>query len=312
MVAEQVQTPAATGRAGLFKAMAAVLGEVDRVPKSGENSFFHYKYATEADLMDMLRPILAKHGLALFISVDGVETRAGGTQGDIARVGLDITIGCADGGESITTRWYGEGQDKADKALYKAYTGAVKYFCFKTFLVSTGDDPEDERTAQSASGGSAQAQRSASGGPPSASGGSVPLRGPAAPVQAASSNGVAALPTSAPTPPRLVQTADGAWTLLIDGQQYRVPDSFKDLTAAHLEAYKGWVRKARDARGLPELVKAWSECEQPAAAIGEQVRVQVKAVFSARKLVLQNPPKPRVAPAPAQRQDEPPREGPDD
>ena len=38
----------------------------------------------------------------------------------------------------------GEGLDRGDKAGYKAYTGAVKYFLANTFLVPTGDDPETE------------------------------------------------------------------------------------------------------------------------------------------------------------------------
>ena len=43
--------------------------------------------------------------------------------------------------------WAGSGDDPADKGLYSAYTGAVKYFLMKAFLIPTGDDPEaDEGT----------------------------------------------------------------------------------------------------------------------------------------------------------------------
>ena len=38
----------------------------------------------------------------------------------------------------------GEGIDKGDKAGYKAYTGALKYYLANTFMVATGDDPEKE------------------------------------------------------------------------------------------------------------------------------------------------------------------------
>ena len=34
--------------------------------------------------------------------------------------------------------------DKGDKALYKAKTGALKYFLADNFMVATGDDPETE------------------------------------------------------------------------------------------------------------------------------------------------------------------------
>ena len=38
----------------------------------------------------------------------------------------------------------GEGIDKGDKAGYKAYTGALKYYLANTFMVATGDDPEKD------------------------------------------------------------------------------------------------------------------------------------------------------------------------
>ena len=45
----------------------------------------------------------------------------------------------------------GDGADTGDKGIYKAMTGAEKYFLMKTFLVSTGDDPEaDEKVDKAA------------------------------------------------------------------------------------------------------------------------------------------------------------------
>ena len=48
-------------------------------------------------------------------------------------------------GEEITARVAGEGLDVGDKASYKAMTGALKYALLQSFLLATGDDPEDER-----------------------------------------------------------------------------------------------------------------------------------------------------------------------
>ena len=39
----------------------------------------------------------------------------------------------------------GQGIDAGDKAPYKAMTGALKYALLQSFLLATGDDPEDER-----------------------------------------------------------------------------------------------------------------------------------------------------------------------
>ena len=38
--------------------------------------------------------------------------------------------------------------DKGDKAGYKAYTGALKYYLANTFMVATGDDVEKENPAE--------------------------------------------------------------------------------------------------------------------------------------------------------------------
>jgi hypothetical protein len=48
-------------------------------------------------------------------------------------------------GEELTVRVAGEGADQGDKAPYKAMTGALKYALLQSFLLATGDDPEDER-----------------------------------------------------------------------------------------------------------------------------------------------------------------------
>src|ERR1700738_5163472 len=50
-----------------------------------------------------------------------------------------------DTAEEITVKVAGEGLDTGDKAPYKAMTGALKYALLQSFLLATGDDPEDER-----------------------------------------------------------------------------------------------------------------------------------------------------------------------
>jgi len=55
-------------------------------------------------------------------------------------------------GEEIVTRVAGEGLDAGDKAPYKAMTGALKYALLQSFLLATGDDPEEERGGAAAPG----------------------------------------------------------------------------------------------------------------------------------------------------------------
>ena len=132
-------------RGTLFAKLAAVLGEAHRIPKNGWNDFNKYHYATEGDALDVIRPLLAKHGIGIMYGVEEVQ------QLENARtlVKVRITLG-DDTGAMLTTTAYGEARDAdrngnpQDKGLYKAITGAMKYWVLKTFLLSTGDDPEGD------------------------------------------------------------------------------------------------------------------------------------------------------------------------
>jgi hypothetical protein len=139
-------------KALLFKKMSLALGEVKRIPKNGFNSFFQYKYSQEGDILDGIRPILSEVGLMVWTTIQE-DTRKvvtyysrGKEQGQktITRVRVKFTIACADGGESLESYYVGEGEDEGDKGLYKAYTGATKYFLTKNFLISSGDILQDD------------------------------------------------------------------------------------------------------------------------------------------------------------------------
>jgi len=63
----------------------------------------------------------------------------------MARVVIAYTFSDVDSGEEIVAKVAGQGLDAGDKAPYKAMTGALKYALLQSFLLATGDDPEDER-----------------------------------------------------------------------------------------------------------------------------------------------------------------------
>lgn len=140
--------PTAKDRATLYRKIAAVTAAVSRIPKNGENTFHRYKYATESDITDGLRDLLKENGLAFLppsvISWERDEMVENGKLGPRTRVQVQFGLACCETGEVFTAAFWGEGQDTADKGFYKAYTGAVKYFLLKTFLIATGDDPEHQ------------------------------------------------------------------------------------------------------------------------------------------------------------------------
>jgi hypothetical protein len=123
----------------IYSKIGKVMSQVSRVPKNGYNSFHKYNYATETDLTESIRPILLEAGLAFFSSVLEQER-----QGEFTKTKMEFTLADIETGEVLKSIYWGEGQDKGDKGLYKAYTGATKYFLMKTFLIPTGDDPEGD------------------------------------------------------------------------------------------------------------------------------------------------------------------------
>lgn len=123
----------------VIKKLHEVMKRIDRVPKNGYNSFHGYEYVTETDLVEKLRGILADVGLFVRTTILEVAKEM-----DLSRVKAQFDVIDVETGEYISEVFWGEGQDKGDKGFYKAYTGAEKYFLMKTFLIPTGDDPEDD------------------------------------------------------------------------------------------------------------------------------------------------------------------------
>lgn len=142
--------PPPTGRAlgdlgALVKKLAEVMAAVDRIPKRGRNDFHKYDYATEADIVEAVRAELATRSVMLIPQVDDVAREPIGEKGSVLTT-LRMRFAFVDGesGATIERPWVGCGTDKDDKGIYKAMTGAEKYFLLKTFLIPTGDDPEQD------------------------------------------------------------------------------------------------------------------------------------------------------------------------
>jgi hypothetical protein len=133
----------------IAQAICKVMAGVGFVQKAGKNEFHGYKYATEGDALSALRPHLIENGLVIISDV--VECSSPDDHGNTT-VKIKYRIIHASG-EEIVCHFVGCGNDRAkngsvgDKGVYKAITGANKYFLLKTFQLETGDDPErDEKS----------------------------------------------------------------------------------------------------------------------------------------------------------------------
>lgn len=126
----------------LSQKLLKVVEQVERVPKSGYNAFNKYNYVQEADLLDYIRPLMVQNHIIFGFNVEEIKTEESG-KGIMAYAKCRFSLIDADNPEDrIESTVWGSGYDTQDKGLYKAYTGATKYFLMKSNLVSTGDDPE--------------------------------------------------------------------------------------------------------------------------------------------------------------------------
>ena len=113
--------------------------------KGGTNTFDRYSYFTEAQYKELFTELFADAGLELkftelaYDTFEGSEKQANGRMPKIEFQLMDCETGFYE--STIIT---GEVIDKGDKAGYKAYTGALKYYLADTFMVATGDDPETD------------------------------------------------------------------------------------------------------------------------------------------------------------------------
>lgn len=121
------------------------LKEKGILKKGASNDYDHYSYFSEAQYKELFTELFSQHGLELkfneieYDTFTGPEKQANGRMPKVEFTLFDIDTGFY---ESSTIT--GEGIDKGDKAGYKAYTGALKYYLADTFMVATGDDPETE------------------------------------------------------------------------------------------------------------------------------------------------------------------------
>lgn len=132
----------------LAEAMHRVMEQVGYVQKDKKMEFGSgYKYAGEAAFIAALRPELVKQGIV--VCPVGQELLAAesvaGAKGSQNRVVLKVTFRFthAPTGDTLDIVVCGEGMDVGDKATNKAQTAALKYALRQSFIIETGNDPDD-------------------------------------------------------------------------------------------------------------------------------------------------------------------------
>ncbi len=137
----------------LIAKIAEACDAVGGVEKKGTNTTQNYKYVKAADVAKAIRHELFSRGVIVLQDEQPpeyveVQTKTGATMCE-CRMAIEFTL--TDGKERENITGYGVARDSGDKAIYKAKTGALKYFLRGLGLIpDEKDDPEYDGKAKSA------------------------------------------------------------------------------------------------------------------------------------------------------------------
>lgn len=129
--------------------LARVMGKVQRIRKEGFNDFHKFKFVTDEQVLDLVRPLLADEGISVFPSIESVEqtemTRSNGKTYYHTVVCFKFTL-AIETGEVMSCIWYGESDNDQDKGIAQAATLAQKYWLLKLLMISSGEKGDDPDT----------------------------------------------------------------------------------------------------------------------------------------------------------------------
>lgn len=126
--------------------LSEIMGEIGYIAKGGKNEAQGYKYVMASQVADTIREKLAGHGIIIVpgdILLLSEEKSPSGKQ-TVLTFKYSWHLIDGESGQQITIFSLGSGADAGDKHVYKATTGALKYALLTTFLIPTGDDPEND------------------------------------------------------------------------------------------------------------------------------------------------------------------------
>jgi hypothetical protein len=124
----------------IVERMAAVMGDMSAVGKTGRNTDQGYAFRSIDEFMNTLHAPLVKHSVVitprvLDRQIDNRTTRSGGNM-RVVDLLVEFTFSSPDG-STLSVVTAGEGADTSDKATNKAMAAALKYAIMQTFMVPT-------------------------------------------------------------------------------------------------------------------------------------------------------------------------------
>lgn len=134
----------------VYQAIAAVMSDLSKVGigKDKTNSSQNFKYRGVDDVMNVLAPMLSKHGLLIlprvtkYSCVERQSAKGNALFYTVLEVEYDF-VGVEDGSKHLVGPIIGEAMDSGDKSSNKAMSIAYKYACFEAFCIPVvATDPD--------------------------------------------------------------------------------------------------------------------------------------------------------------------------
>lgn len=152
-------------KAALAKKKLVVMAELERIKERGTNTDARYHYVLGADVIDVVRKAMVTAGISLEIPLQDelVGEHAAGRDGKwiVRHYKTIYRLVDSESGYYEETVKYSDAADSGDKSRNKNSTTSLKYFLARIFLVSWGDEIDDEsgETNQGKGGGSKSKQK---------------------------------------------------------------------------------------------------------------------------------------------------------
>lgn len=127
------------------------MAEIDHIGKERKNTQQGFMFRGIDQVMNTMKPLLAKHGVFVVPEVLNMTREERQTGKGTTLLYSILTVKhhfVATDGSEVCSVTIGEGMDSGDKASNKAMAVAFKYACFQVFCIPTEemtkDDPDNE------------------------------------------------------------------------------------------------------------------------------------------------------------------------
>ena len=131
----------------IYEAIPAIMDEIGHIGKDRRNQQQGFMFRGIDQVMNTMKPLLAKHGVFVVPEVIDRQREERTTKSGSNLIYSILTVRyhfCASDGSEVVATTVGEGMDSADKASNKAMAIAFKYACFQVFCIPTEEIAKDD------------------------------------------------------------------------------------------------------------------------------------------------------------------------